>query len=225
MAEGAAKRFRAVLEARGSDLRWVTVQVPFDARTIWKTMVRLRVKVEVGGEVFRTSLLPDAQRGGHFLLVNKKMQKAACAGIGAMVDFTMTPDLEKRVPIIPLELAKLLKSEKRLAKWFDGLSEAMRWDIGKWIGGVKTAEARQRRAEQTAEWLMLAMEGEKQLPPILEVAFRSLPAARKGWEQMTVAQRRSHLLAVFHYRGPEARQKRVGKLVDDALRVGRANLR
>ncbi len=37
---------------------------------------------------------------------------------------------------------------------------------------------------------MLTMEGEKELPPVLEVAFRRVPAARKGWEAMTKAQRR-----------------------------------
>jgi uncharacterized protein YdeI (YjbR/CyaY-like superfamily) len=56
---------------------------------------------------------------------------------------------------------------------------------------------------------------------VLEVAFRRFPAARKGWEAMTLGQRRSHLLAIFHYQGPEARQKRVAKLIEDALRVAR----
>jgi uncharacterized protein YdeI (YjbR/CyaY-like superfamily) len=55
----------------------------------------------------------------------------------------------------------------------------------------------------------------------VEVAFRGRPAAREGWEAMTAAQRRSQLLAVFHYQGPEARQKRVDKLVEDCLKVAR----
>ena len=42
--------------------------------------------------------------------------------------------------------------------------------------------------EQIAERLMLTMEGEKELPPVLEVAFRRVPAARKGWEVMTKVQ-------------------------------------
>jgi uncharacterized protein YdeI (YjbR/CyaY-like superfamily) len=221
MAQSAAKRFRAVLEPLQSGLGWVVVWLPFDVEATWTKMVRLRVKVEVGGEVFRTSLFADAQRGGHFLLVNKKMQKAAGAGLGAMVDFTIAPDLEERKAAVPPELAKLLKTEKRLAKWFEGLSEATRWEIAKWIDGVKSAEARQRRTEQIAERLMLTMEGEKELPPVLEVAFRRVPAARKGWEVMTKVQRRSNLLAVFYYQSPEAREKRVRKLVEDCLKVAR----
>jgi uncharacterized protein YdeI (YjbR/CyaY-like superfamily) len=219
MAQSAAKRFRAVLESLGGNLGWVVARIPFDVETAWKKMVRLRVKVEVGGEVFRTSLFADSQGRGHFVLVNKKMQKAAGgAGRGAMVDFTIEPDLEERTPTVPPELAKLLKTEKRLSRWYSGLSEPTRWEIAKWIDGVKSVEARQRRAEQIAERLMLTMEGEKELPPVLEVAFRRTPAARKGWEAMTKAQRRSNLMAVFYYQSPEARQKRVRKVVEDCLK-------
>jgi uncharacterized protein YdeI (YjbR/CyaY-like superfamily) len=219
MAKNRSKRFRAVIEPLQGGLGWVVARLPFDVEDTWQKMVRLRVKVEVGGEVFRTSLFADAHRGGHFVLVNKKMQKAAGAKVGAMVDFAIAPDLEERTPTVPQELAKLLKTEKKLAKWYEGLSEPTRWEIAKWIDGVKSEEARQRRAEQIAERLMSTMEGEKELPPVLEVAFRRVPAARKGWEAMTKAQRRSNLMAVFYYQSPEARQKRVDKVVEDCLKV------
>src|SRR5260370_6648620 len=192
MAKNAAKTFRAVIEPLSGGLGWVVARLPFDIDEEWNKMVRLRVKVEVGGEVFRTSLFPDAQRGGHFVLVNKKMQKAAGARVGAVVDFAIAPDLEERTPTVPPELAKLLKTEKKLAKWYEGLSEPIRWEVAKWIDGVKSAEARQRRAEQIAERMMLTMEGEKELPPVLEVAIRRAPGARKGWDALTKAQRRSN---------------------------------
>src|SRR5258707_10499958 len=198
MAKSAAKRFRAVIEPLQGGLGWVVAWLPFDVETTWKKMVRLRVIVEVGGEVFRTSLFTATQRGGHFLLVNKKMQKPAGDKVGAMVDFTIAPDLEERTPTVPPELAKLLKTEKKLAKWYEGLSEPIRWEVAKWIDGVKSAEARQRRAEQIAERMMLTMEGEKELPPVLGVAFRRVPAARRGWGGRTKAQGRAKwMLVVF----------------------------
>lgn len=222
MAGNAAKRFRAVLEPLQGSLGWVVAWLPFDVETTWKKMVKLRVNVEIGGQIFRTSLFSAPARGGHFVLVNKKMQKAADARVGAMVDFTIAPDLEERVPALPPELAKLLKTERSLEKWFAGLSDSMRYEIGKWIEGVKGIEARQRRAKQMAERLMLTMEGEKMLPPILDVAFRKNPAALKGWKAMTPAQRRGQLLGVFYYQSPEAREKRVEKLVEEALRIARS---
>ena len=221
MAGVAAKRFRAMLESLGGELGWTVARVPFDVKTTWKKMVRLRVKVEVAGEIFRTSLFADSTHGGYVILVNKEMQKAAGVRLGGMIDLTVEPDLEKREAWVPAELEKLLKGEKALAKWYEKLSEPTRREIGKYIDAVKGAEARQRRAEQMAERLMLTMESEKVLPPILEVAFGRNPAARKGWEAMTARQRRGHLLGVFYYQSPEAREKRVGKLVEDCLRVAR----
>ena len=104
MAKNTSKRFRAVIEPLQGGLGWVVARLPFDVDDAWPKMVRLRVKVEVGGEVFRTSLFPDAHRRGHFVLVNKKMQKAAGAKVGGMVDFAIAPDLEERTPTVPTEL-------------------------------------------------------------------------------------------------------------------------
>lgn len=218
-----AKRFRAVLEPLTGGLGWVIARVPFDVATTWKKMIRLRVVVETGGEVFRTSLFADAARGGHFVLVNKQMQKAAGVRVGGMIELAVSPDLEEREAGVPPELEKLFKKEKALAKWYMGLSEAMRREFNRLIDGVKNPEARQRRAELAAERMLLTMEGEKVLPPILDVAFRRNPLAERGWNKMTVTQRRGHLLGVFYYQSPAAREKRVGKLVEDCLRMVEAN--
>lgn len=216
---GSVKRFRAVLEPLSGGLGWVVARLPFDPATAWKKMIRLRVKVETGGEVFRTSLFAEPKRGGHFVLVNKKMQKAAGVRLGGMIELAVEPDLEERETEVPLELEKIFKKEKALSKWYAKLSDSIRRDIARTINEVKSEEAKQRRVEQMAERMLLAMEGEKTLPPILDVAFRKSPAARRGWEQMTEVQRRGHLLGVFYYQSPEAREKRAGKVVEDCLRL------
>jgi uncharacterized protein YdeI (YjbR/CyaY-like superfamily) len=216
---GAVKRFRAVLEPLPGGLGWVIARVPFDIATTWKKMVRLRVKVEAGSEIFRTSLFPDSTHGGHFVLVNKQMQKAAGAKLGAMIDLAIEPDLEERQTKAPPEMEKFFKKEKALAKWYANLSEGIRRDFARSMDGIKSAEARERRAAQAVERLMLAMEAEKILPPIIEVALRGNARARVGWEKMTELQRRGHLLGVFYYQSPEARQGRVQKLVEQCLRV------
>jgi hypothetical protein len=219
MAGKSAKSFRAMLEPLRGGLGWIVARVPFDVEAAWTNMVRLRVTVEVGGTIFRTSLFSEPVRGGHFILVNKNMQKSAGAKVGAIVNFTIAPDLEERTPTIQPELAKVLKGEKALTKYFVDLSDPIRYQISRWIDGVKSPEARERRAEQIAEQLLLTMEGEKVLPPILDVAFHETPAARRGWQAMTLVQRRGHLMGVFYYRSPEARLKRVQKVVEDAVRV------
>ena len=68
---------------------------------------------------------------------------------------------------------------------------------------------------------MLAMDGERELPPILQVAFRRQPHAFAGWQAMTPVQRRGHLLAIFYYQSPESRQKRTEKAVAEALKLAK----
>jgi uncharacterized protein YdeI (YjbR/CyaY-like superfamily) len=71
-----------------------------------------------------------------------------------------------------------------------------------------------------AERLLATMEGERELPPVIEAAFRLRPKARVGWNKMTLVQRRGLLMAVYYYRTPDSQQRRVEKLCDAAERRG-----
>ena len=92
----------------------------------------------------------------------------------------------------------------------------MRNDISKWISQPKSEAARARRAEQIAERLLAVMDAEREVPPILQVAFARNPRAREGWERMSVARRRTHLFGIFGYRTPEARSRRIEKMMVEA---------
>jgi len=178
--------------------------------------VRQRVTVRVGGQVFRTSLFASARRTGLFVLVNKRMQRAADARVGDTVEFVVAPDLEPREAELPDELAALLDDEPGLREWYGELTEYTRREIGKWVMEPANEATRMRRTEQMAERLLATMEGEREMPPVIDAAFRLRPKARVGWGRMTPTQRRGELLAVFYYRTPEARLKRVDKLCDAA---------
>jgi uncharacterized protein YdeI (YjbR/CyaY-like superfamily) len=221
MSPSAAKSFSAVLEPLQNGLGWVIARIPFDPAQAWPVRRGLRVRGEIEGGAFRTSLFANAGRDGHFLLVNKKMMAAAKVGIGAQVRICLEPDLEERVAVVSPELALALKGDRRLRKWFDALSYSMRKEIGDWVTEPKTAEGRRSRCEAMAERLLLTLEGEIELPPILHAAFQRQPLARQGWEAMTLAQRRRQLLAIFYYQSVEARERRVAKVVEEALRVAR----
>jgi uncharacterized protein YdeI (YjbR/CyaY-like superfamily) len=221
MAESKPKTFRAVLEPTGDALRWVFARVPFDAAEVWPVRKGRRVRGEINGFAFRTSLFPEAGGKKHVVLVNKKMQAGARARVGDTVRFRLEPDLEERETVIPAELAKPLKADRGLRRYFDGMNPSMRRDIGRFVSEPKSAETREKRAEQIAERLFLAMEGEHEPPPILRAAFLRQPAARVGWEAMTPIRRRNHLFAIFYYQSAEARERRAGVAVEDALKVAR----
>jgi uncharacterized protein YdeI (YjbR/CyaY-like superfamily) len=221
MTQSQTKSFRVVLEPLQSGLGWVIARVPFDVAKAWPVRRGLRVRGEIDGFAFRTSLFRYSDRDGHFLLVNKKMQKVAAASIGSQVRISLEPDLEERVAAVPPELTLALKEDRRLRKYFDALSYSMRKWIGDWVSAPKSAAAREKRAGTMAERLLLTLEGEQELPPILQAAFQREPLARKGWNAMTPLQRRSQLLAIFYYQTVDARERRAAKAVEEALRVAR----
>src|SRR5882672_1967368 len=95
-----AKSFRAALERMPSNLGWVIVRIPLDVPKVWGTRGMLKVKGEINGFAFRTSLFPTG-KGYHYLLVNKRMQAGAGAHPGSVAHFRLEPDTEKRVAIVP----------------------------------------------------------------------------------------------------------------------------
>jgi uncharacterized protein YdeI (YjbR/CyaY-like superfamily) len=211
-----AKSFKATLERMPSNLGWVIVRIPLDVPKVWGTRGMLKVKGEINGFAFRTSLFPTG-KGYHYLLVNKRMQAGADARPGTITQFRLEPDTEKRLATVPPELQRILDEERAFRRWFDQLNYSTRKWIADWVVQVKSAEARVRRAEQVAEQLLATMEAERELPPILKLAFAREPRALAGWQRMSPSHRRGHLLAIFYYRTPDARDRRIAKLIEDAL--------
>jgi len=213
--KSAPKSFRARLERIESRLAWTIIRIPFDVAKLWGTRGQLRVKGEINGFAFRTSLFP-ARGGGHILLVNKRMQKGADVRQGMSAQFRLEPDLKERVALVPPELKRYFKEDAHLRRWFEKLNYSTRNEIGKWIIQVKSSEARTRRAEQMAERLLAVMDAEHELPPILQVAFAREPHAFEGWKCMSPSHRRRHLFGIFYYRAPESRARRIEKTLQEA---------
>lgn len=210
----ASKSFKATLELLRGGLGWVIARVPFDVAKTWGTR-RPKVKGEINGFPFRTTLFP-ASAGGHFVLVNKRMQRESGTVLGSRAQFRLELDTEKRTVATPPELKRAMAGDRALERWYDALNYSTRKYIADWITDVKSVDARVRRAEQLAERLLSTMEAEQELPPLLRLAFARTPRALEGWQQMSPTQRRGQLLAIFYYRSPDARALRVAKVVEAA---------
>src|SRR5579859_3562825 len=212
-----SKSFTAVLERTADRLRWVIARIPFDAAKIWGKRGQMKVQGEINGFAFGATLFPDGQ-GGHFLIVNKKMLGGGKTAAGLTAKFRLQPDTTPRVTVSPpTELLRELGQSKRLLKFFESLSPSRRHEIAKWIAQCKTSVARTRRSEQIAERLMETMEAERELPPIMQLAFRQNPRAAEQWQRMSPSHRRAHLFSIFYYRTPEGRANRVQKCVEEML--------
>ena len=183
-------------------------------------MRRLRAAGKINGVPFRTSLFPaPSGQAGYTLLVNKRMQHAAGVSLGSTADFMLAPDLMERPSTLPPELLSAFGRDRKLLRWTQALSESTRREMAKWIAGVKSPAARERRALQMAERLLLAMDGEREMPPVLSQLFARSSRAQEGWLRMTPNQRRGHLLGIFYYQTPEARERRARKALDAALHI------
>lgn len=216
---GARQKFQGMLQRDGTSLGWTIVRVPFEPTEVWPRRRGLRVRGTVNGIAVRTSLF-RARDGGCILLVNQQTQKRAGVTLGSVAEVVLEPDTEERpATATPAELEKLLREDRALRKWHDALSPSSRKYIADRISQAKSAAPRVGRAELAAERMMLAMEGEKVTPPILEALFHRYPRARAGWQAMTPVQRRGHLLGIFYYQSPESRQKRAQQAIEEALRV------
>jgi len=220
-AKPAAKTFQATLEHSGNSLNWIIARVPFDVSKQWGTRGHLRVQGEINGFSFCTTLFPTG-KGEHFFIVNKKMQMGAKTAPGLTAKFRLVPDMDPRKPATPpKELLRELGQSKRLLKFYGSLNPSWRNDIARWIAQGKQESTRRRRAEQLAERLMETMEAERELPPMMQLAFRQNPRVQEAWERMSASHRRRHLFSIFHYRTPESRARRMAKCMDEILHPGK----
>jgi uncharacterized protein YdeI (YjbR/CyaY-like superfamily) len=210
-----SKSFKATLERMRSNLGWVIVRIPLDVPKVWGVRGMLKVSGEINGFEFRTSLFPTG-KGYHYLLVNKRMQAGASVSAGDTAQFRLEPDTAKRIVVIPSEFQKILNQDKTFRRWFETLNYSTRKWIFDWVTQTKSAASRQRRAEQVAEQLMSTMEAELELPPVLKLAFERDPRAFAGWQLMTPTQRRGQLIAIFYYRTPASRDRRIAKMMENA---------
>lgn len=215
------KEFRATLETTGTSLHWVIARIPVDLKKAWPGWGGRRVRGEINGFAFRTSLFPGPNGKGLTLLVNKRMQAGAKAGPGSVARIQLEPEMGRVVVAVPAELTAELKGSRELRHWFEKLSPSMQKGISYFVSQAKGAETRQKRAAAMAECLMLAMEGEETTPPILKVAFQRQPQAELGWNAMTRTQRRNHLFGIFYAQTVDGRNKRAGRAIEECMRVAR----
>lgn len=222
---GGRKAFTSLLEPDGTALKWTIARVPFDIATAWPVRNGRRVRGEIEGFAFRTTLVAYPSGKGSVLIVNRKMRAAAHARQGDKVRIWLEPDLDERPIVLPSELTRALNADRKLRKWFDGMSESMRREAGKWTDEPKSQESRQKRADKMVERLMQAMEGEIDPPPVLRAAFTRIPGARDPWFALTPIQRRNHLLGIFYYETAEGRERRAAKAIEEALKAAKKKRR
>lgn len=114
---------------------------------------QVKVKVEVDGYAYRTSIAPYG--GNHYLGVRKEIREAIGKPFGGTIHVTMELDTEPRVVDMPPDFAQALDAATRTA--FDKLSYTHQKEYIEWIVEAKRAETRQRRIEKAAQMIAEGM--------------------------------------------------------------------
>jgi uncharacterized protein DUF1905 len=117
-------------------LKWVIIRIPLDVAKTWGTRGRLKVKGEINGFPFRTSLFPS-RNGGHIVIVNKRMQAGAKTAPGMVARFILQPDTKERTVSTPAELKRACGNDRTLLRWYGRLNYSTRKEIAAWITDVK----------------------------------------------------------------------------------------
>jgi uncharacterized protein YdeI (YjbR/CyaY-like superfamily) len=217
-----SKSFSARLRRSGNSLNWVIIEIPFDAARIWGVRGQLRVKGDINGFAFRSSLFPSGD-GRHYMIVNKQMHQGGKVSAGMEARFRMEPDTEKRiVPVVP-EIDRVLRQSKRLQKFYQSLTPSARNEIARYVSGAKQQSTRLRRADQLAVRLMETMEAEIELPPMIRQIMARNPLAERGWAKMPRSHRRMHLLGIFYYRNLDSRLRRIEKAVAEMMEYAQSD--
>jgi uncharacterized protein YdeI (YjbR/CyaY-like superfamily) len=197
---------------------WTAVRMPFDPKEVWPERRGMSVRGTINGFAFRSTLF-HSKTLGHLLFVNKTMQKQGSAVPGSMAALVVEPDLEDRSAKPPVELARLFKEDRAVKRWFEQLNYSTRRYICDAVDKRKSSESRTRCAEQWVECLMLSMDAETVIPPVLQIAFRRHLGADVAWQQLTPIQRRTQLMGIFSVQSPESRLRRAERAATEALRL------
>jgi len=121
---------------------------------------------------------------------------------------------------MPGLLVEAFDGDEELLAWMGTLQESWQRYIAKWVMEPKSDEAKQRRCEGMAERLLMTMEGERELPPMLAQRLRGRRDAMAGWEAMSLNRRRYFLMPYFGAKGDAARETQIVRLVEACVAKG-----
>jgi len=125
---------------------WTIVKLPQSA----SAKLPSRGQVMVGGTIndfaFQTALEPDG-RGGHWLNIDKNMQKSADVEVGEPVTLEIESTKLWPEPNIPADIKATLDASPKLQALWEDVTPMARWEWIRWIGATAKSETRAHHIE------------------------------------------------------------------------------
>jgi hypothetical protein len=130
----------------------------------------------INGCAFQTVLEPDGDFG-HWMTVDRGLQKAAGAGAGDTVTIEVEPTKEWPEPSVPADLRKALSGAPRQTRdLWQAITPMARWEWVRWVNETKNPDTRKRRVEVSISKLSSG----KRRPCCFNLAACTDPAVSKS---------------------------------------------
>ena len=138
-----AVRFEAEPRNAGG---WTIVTLPGEASAKLPSRGQIAVRGVMNGHPYRTVLEPDGRRG-HWLKIDKKLQRALEASDGERVAIEVEPTKDWPEPDIPGDFQTALANAPDIAEVWEDITPMARWEWVRWINATRNPETRNRRVE------------------------------------------------------------------------------
>lgn len=127
--------------------RSTILQLPPNASKRLPSRGQVAVRGTINGHSFRTVLEPDGS-GGHWMKVDRKLQRAAGLKAGDTATLDLEPMKEWPEPTVPPDLAQALAAAPRKIQdvWHD-ITPMARWEWVRWVNATRDPHTRKRRVD------------------------------------------------------------------------------
>jgi hypothetical protein len=120
------------------------VRLPSDASAKLPSRGQVAVKGVTNECAFQAVLEPDGRRG-HWLKVDKKLQRAIETGGGDSVTLDVEPTKDWPEPTIPKDFQAALADASDIYDLWNDITPMARWEWVRWINATKNPDTRKRR--------------------------------------------------------------------------------
>jgi hypothetical protein len=127
---------------------------------------QVAVNGTMNGVAFQTVLEPDGSRG-HWMRVDRKLQRAAGVGVGDTATIDVEPTKDWPEPRVPRDLeAALATAPQEIRDVWREITPMARWEWVRWVNATRNPDTRKRRVEVSIS----KMESGKRRPCCFDLA-------------------------------------------------------
>jgi hypothetical protein len=161
------------------------VRLPRKASKELPSRGQVAVRGSINGHAFQTVVEPDGSYG-HWIKLDRKLQKAAAVGAGDSATLEVEPLKEWPEPDIPQDLqSALAAAPQEIQEMWEDITPMARWEWVRWVNATANPDTRQRRVEVTIS----KMQNGKRRPCCFNLAACTDPTLSKNGKLIESAAR------------------------------------